>query len=374
MTPGDLRQPIVSIGMVPAGASGVRDYGRLLAEELRRDGRPVKEIWIVSDGVNLRRTLLASFRCLGAAFRVPRRSRALWHYSSFAYALRGVPMIGVLLGLLLRARGIEVLTVLHEPAYPWGRRGLRGRAQSLMQRAALPVVLMGSTATVVTTARRAAVLERLPSFVRRPTAFLPVFSTIEAVPPPGPRGDDRFRLGLLGYSGDGARPDLLLRALLMLDDRDVIDVLALGSPGPLSPEGCEIRRLAAELGLQHAVEFTGVIANQELSRRLQECDLVLVLNNQGPSSRRTTVAGPLAHGMAMICIEGPDGWERLQLDQAAVLVPPDVSALATAIRSLLHDPAERLLLGARARRCYQQWMGVERVARDIGLLLDGVPA
>lgn len=380
--------------MVPAGASGVRDYGRLLAAEFRRRDQPVDEVWVGNDGLRVGPTLAASARFLRAACAAPRGSSAVWHYSSFAYGLRGIPMPGILFGVILRSRGIRVLTVLHEPAYPWGRRGLRGRAQSLAQWLALPVVLAGSHAAVVTTEGRLRALRRIPARLRPDLHTTPVFSTVDvATPEPTapsvrPGAGAGHLLGLLGWSGDGARPDLLLRALVDLGhgvatqgggraDRSPAGggarVVVLGSPGPASPEGVGIARLAAELGLADRVEFTGVVASDELSRRLQRCDIVLVLNEEGPSGRRTTIAVPLAHGMPMICLDGPHRWEALVPDDAVVLVRDDPASVAAAVTALLNDPSGRLALGERARRCHQARMGVGRTADLVTAALGRSP-
>ena len=364
--------PVLAVGMVPPGASGVRDYGRLLAAELRREGRPVDEAWVVNDGRRLGPAVAASARLLGAALtrRPPRL--VIWHYSCFAHGLRGFPMPGVLLGLAFRSRGTRVVTVLHEPAYPWGPRGLRGRLQSGAQWMALPLVLLGSAEAVVTTERRAVALRRLPHAVRPCVRTVPVFSTVEVAGAPGPPpGEDGLCLGLLGYSGDGARPDLLVRALVAMEVESRPRVLVLGSPGPLSPEGRGLRSLADDLGVGHLLSFSGMIPADDLSRRLQSCAVVLVLNEQGPSSRRTTIAVPLAHGLPMICLDGPDRWEPLARERAAVLVKADVGSVTEAVLALLADPDERRRQADRARRCYADHMGVGRVAGAVGALLDG---
>lgn len=358
---------LVSTGMVPAGASGVRDYGHLLGDELRRRGKPVDEVWVVNDGHRLVGSLRASARLLGWGLRVPSDTQVVWHYSSFAYGWRGIPLPGVVLGLLLGTRGIQVLTVLHEPAYPWGRRGMRGRLQAVTQWMALPLVVLGSSAVVVTTARRAALLRRLPRPLRREVHDLAVFSTVEVatVGAGQPEGEHGSSLGLLGYTGDGARPDLLFEALGALGPPPGLRVVLIGAPGPESPDGCLWTQLAAAAGLADIIEFTGVVPPEELSRRLQACDMAVLLNEYGPSSRRTTLAVALAHGMPIVALDGPDGWSELALEGAALIVPCEPQALATALDDLLADPSRRRDLGLRARRFYEHRMGITRVADAI---------
>jgi glycosyltransferase involved in cell wall biosynthesis len=365
-------RPVLSVGLVPPGASGVRDYGRLLAAALRCRGGHVDELWLENAGVRLRPSFVTSVRLLRLCRQVPRGGKVLWHYSSFAYCLRGVPLPGVLLGLTLRARGARVLTVLHEPAYPWGRRGLHGRVQAVTQSLALPLVLMGSTAVVVTTERRALGLRRAPWPFGSRVIMAPVFSTVEVAPPGGRRPKESFAVGVLGYTGDGARPDLIFAAMAELRPRIDIRAVLLGAPGPTSPEGQRCQALAAEAGVADRVEFTGVVPTEELSRRLQDCDVVLLVNEEGPSSRRTTLAITLAHGMPLVCVDGPDRWEALVADDAAVLVPAEADALSSAVERLLVDPSERRRLGERARHCYERRMALESVAATIAGALEAL--
>jgi hypothetical protein len=141
-------------GLVLSGPCGVRDHGQLLAAELRRSGASVTEEWPVNDGHRLGAAWRASVALVRSTRGLGSGSTVIWHYSAFGYGFRGVPLVGVVFGLLARLRGARVVTVLHEPALPWARRVDRAAVVSLTQWLAVRVVVAGSTVVVVTSERR----------------------------------------------------------------------------------------------------------------------------------------------------------------------------------------------------------------------------
>ena len=151
---------------------GMRDHGRLLAAAaLRRRDLTVDEHWLVNDGTHLGPAVAASWRLLRWARQPAPGSTVVWHYSSFGFGWRGVPLFGVCLGLALRGRRIRVVTFLHEPALPWNRRLDRRAVTSLGQWLALRAALAGSSVVVATTDQRAARLrarDRPPPGPERP--------------------------------------------------------------------------------------------------------------------------------------------------------------------------------------------------------------
>lgn len=352
----------------------MRDYGDLLAEELSRRGVEARAEWLPNDGDVLGDALGASMKYLRAAAGVARGSVVIWNYSPFVYAVRGVPLPGVLFGIVLRARGIPVITVLHELAYPWGRRGWAGRVFAITQRAALLPVLAGSSAVVVTTAQRAASVRRRRWLGRRtnPVA-IPVFSTLGETAPRIEREPAERRIGVIGYGSDGAQPALLFAAVRRLGSLDGVRIVLLGAPGPDSREGREWMRAAALAGLEDTVVFTGEqVSIPELSASFAACDVITLVDEEGPSSRRTMLAAALAHGRATIATDGPNRWDG-PIDKGAILVvTAEPVALGHALQRILDDPSERERLGERASAFYQREMSLRHTTDVMTALIAQV--
>ena len=355
------RPQIIVLGIVPPGASGVRDYGDRLAEELRRRDFDVQVSWIVSDG----RHLLGAWKCAAAFLRcassAPRGAVAIWNYSSFAYGVRGLPLFGVFFGIVMRVRGRHVVTVLHELTYFWGRRGWRGNVQAVSQSLALPPVLVGSDAVVVTTAQRAEALTKKRWTKGLQVRTAPVFSTI-GVPSgavPERQGSKPPVIGVLNYTGDGARPDVLVEAVARLQPPDRPTMLLLGSPGSAHPGARRWTELAQLSGVSKHIAFSGVLSRAELQRSIQESDLIVLPNDHGPSGRRTTLGAALAHGAPTVALDGPERWEQLASEDAIEIVPADPGALAQTLQRLLHSPERRLQLRRNGQAFYDRYMAVE---------------
>ena len=351
----------------------MRDYGDLIAGALRARGFDSEGWWLENDGVTVGSAVAATTLLLRRAIALPPSSVVVWNYSPFAYALRGIPLPGVLLGVVLRSRRIPVITVVHELAYPWGPRGLVGRLFSAAQHAALVPVLGGSTAFLVTTAERAEFVRRHARSRSRPAVEIaPVFSTLGQRVPPSTEPDDVRRIGVVGYSADGAQPELFFDALRHLRSLAGIRVVLLGAPGPQSPQGEAWMRAARLGGLEEAVEFTGVLSPEELGHRIDACDLITLVDREGPSSRRTMLAAVLAHGRPMIATDGPNRWDAPVSEGAVTLVPPVALHLGAAMQRLCDDPEERAAMSALAFKFYEREMSVNRTCDVLCGLIAGV--
>lgn len=366
---------VVGVGAVPPGPSGVVDYGRLLSEELRRRGVKVDERYVLNGGLRLGDAWAAARELLRLAWAVPRDSVVLWHYSSFSYTLRGVPHPGVLLGCVLRSRRIAVVTLLHEPAYAFGRRRWKGSVQALTQQLALPIVFAGSDSVIVTTASRERAVRNLPRPFRRPAYFVPVFSTLGDA-----RGYEPERVatrapivGVLSWTSDGVQPQILVQALSMLSRPDAPRLVLLGAGEPTSDEGKLWLKQANTARLRNQVEFTGVIGAEQLSSCIHSCDVIVFVNGEGPSSRKTTLAAALAHGRPIIVLDGPERWDELVSARAVEVVAHEPKALSSVIDRLLSDPRERRALAMRARAFYERNMTLADVATQLEVILAATP-
>lgn len=362
--------PVVVCGVIPPGPGGMRDYGELLATDLRRRGRRATVAWRLNDGRRLAMGLGANLRFLGLALRLPRGADVVWNYAPIAMGWRGLPGPGVLFGVLARARGVRVVTVLHEVAPRWTGQPWTVKVSAVVSSVLLAPILAGSDAVVVTTEQRH---RRLAPFLRRrgtPLVFLPVFSNFPVAPDDVDQGDG-FPVVVVDHGADYARPDVVVDAVARLRRTGRGDgrLVLLGSPGPGSPSGRRWTELAERAGLDGALSFSGILPYLDFSRVLLSAGAVVLPNGQGPSCRKGTLAAAVSHGCPVVSIDGPLRWDRLVEAGAVTVVPPDGAALAAALAELRDDPAARERAGRRARAFYEAEMSLERVGDGIAALL-----
>lgn len=369
---------VTTIGVAPATASGVRDYGVLLTAELERNGLRTAEHWFDNPGDRLVPALRTSAQLIALALRVRAKESVIWHYSPVPYGFRGLPGPGVLIGVMLRIRGCKVVSMLHELSYTY-RPGLdppQARVKAGVQGLALRAVLAGSTEVVVTTEHRAAALRARSRGRDGKVHVIPVFPTIAVEHSPSvttAAPDSRFIVGVPGYAGDGVRADLLIGALPLLGQPLDVRVVLLGAPGADSHDGRRWLSLAAEHGVEESLEFTGIVDASELSRRLSESTVVVLVNEEGPSSRKTTLAAALAHGMPVVSLDGYNRWDDLVASGAVWVVPSDAAALASSLIRLRDAPPERAALGAKGARFAAAHMSLFGAGGAFFELVTGAP-
>lgn len=363
---------VTSVGAVPPGPSGVHDYGTILSRALRDRGFATTDLWFLNRADRIGDACAVSRKMLRQAFSVRAGDAVLWHYSPVAHGYHGIPMPGICMGILLRARRIRVVTVLHELAYTYrpGTDGFKGRVKALAQKLALRVVLAGSSAVVVTTEQRRRSLEAIGRGHRIPAIVVPVFPTVTPANGASSPAASGFTLGVPGFSGDGVRPDLLLDAVAELPARIRCRIVLLGAPGGNSSAGDAWSRLARDRGIGDLLEFTGILEPQDLSRFFQVCHAIVLVNEEGPSSRKTTLANALAHGLPIVSLNGPNRWNELVDSGAIRVASADASTLRMALVEL-HDAADlRSSLGIRGRAFGVRYMSLAGAADVIYELLD----
>lgn len=372
---------VVNIGVSSSANCGVRDYSRQLGDELRSRGTMVFDVW-AEDGPTRRDPSLAGW--MSMVQRAALASRAdvlLLHYSVYSYAWKGVPVPVVQLALRLHRMAVPVVTVLHEYAYPWRRRGLRGFVHAVTQRAVLPAVVGISSAIVVTTRDRNEWLDRRPWLPGRATTVIPVFSTIPAVRAAVSSGGS-LDIAVFGYAAAGIYVDETVEGVARAAQAIAgLRILLVGAPGHVGP-GAE-RWVAAGRRTGCAMEFTGVLPPQELGAVLGGAFAAVFTDRAGPTSRKTTLAALLAQGCPILAYEGEQSWPQLVEAGAVKMVPPHPVALANEIVTLKHDSTAREALAKRAQNFYNAHMDVGRAgAAMIGVLceargverVDGGPA
>jgi glycosyltransferase involved in cell wall biosynthesis len=102
--------------------------------------------------------------------------------------------------------------------------------------------------------------------------------------------------------------------------------------------------------LAERVHETEYLERAEVSRHLQALDVYIDTATAGASTRSTTLAAALAHGLPIAAYRGPETSELFGTCRALRLVPPgDTQALAEAVAALIKDPGARRELGECAR-------------------------
>jgi glycosyltransferase involved in cell wall biosynthesis len=111
------------------------------------------------------------------------------------------------------------------------------------------------------------------------------------------------------------------------------------------------------------VEFLGGLPADEISRRLQHAALGLALYVDGASTRRSSLAALIEHGLPIVAIEDRYTDDRLRQSGAFELVRPDnPGALPGAISALLSNPGRRAEMSTSARRLFETVLAWPRIA------------
>ena len=110
---------------------------------------------------------------------------------------------------------------------------------------------------------------------------------------------------------------------------------------------------AKDLGVEHAVQFTGHVTHAEVSQFENEADIAVV---PVPVMKQTMWLSPMklfeymASGKAVVASAMGQIANVVKDNENGLLVPAgDADAMASAINKLISDPELRLRLGQRAR-------------------------
>jgi glycosyltransferase involved in cell wall biosynthesis len=234
---------------------------------------------------------------------------------------------------------------------------------------------------------------------------IPIGSNISVAPPEDyHRAAWRARLGvgadttLLAFFGLISRTkgvDTLLDALAQLPAHVRLLVIGGAATAPEDRAYADaIRRQIEQLGLDLRVMITGQCAEADVSAHLLAADIAALPFADGASFRRGSLLAALAHGLPVVTTE-PTTDERRTTNESqgqsasphrsssivhrplingenALLVPPgDVSALAAAIKRLMEDSGLRGRLAAGGQALAAQF-GWEAIAAQHEELYDGL--
>jgi glycosyltransferase involved in cell wall biosynthesis len=147
----------------------------------------------------------------------------------------------------------------------------------------------------------------------------------------------------------------LLRALAHLDESVTLDIIGTG------PEHGRLESLAAELGLAGRVHFLGAVAHTDLPAYYRRAALHVLTSRHEALAMVTLEAA--ACGLPSVSTAVgllPD------CPTLGITVPVgDDAALASAIRALLDNPAQREALGQSARTMVLERFSIEKTVQDL---------
>ena len=196
--------------------------------------------------------------------------------------------------------------------------------------------------------------DELLALALRPRATFVVPNGVELVPEPttAERGDTILYLGRINWKKG---LDRLVAALRDIPRGQL--VLAGNDEEGLAPR---LRAQAEAAGVAERVTFAGYV-DGDAKRALLDAAAVVVLPSVSENFGNAVLEG-MAHGCPVVVTRGVGLAEAVQAAGAGLVAGADPSALASAIRTFLEDPAARAKAGAAAAALAREHYGWDRVA------------
>lgn len=299
----------------------------------------------------------------GLSWGAARGGWVILEYNPYSYAQWGIAphLLGRAFALTRRAAGPRLAIFVHE-AFEQGPVGPRRKALAAWHRFQVTRLARFSECVFASTEFNARTLRDLAPGAR--VVHVPIPSNIsrEATTADGARdllGVDKatFVVGLFG--GDH-------NSRAMLHVAHAVDALAaLEAPVLVMNLGNGAAELEPRANVQ--VRTIGALGAAELSRYLLCCDLYLAPFTDGVSTRRTTVAAALLHGLPVLGTSGHSTDSLLTAHPEALRLVDihDVDGFASEALSLARDERRRSSLSEQATRLYRDVFSSEAVAMRI---------
>lgn len=171
--------------------------------------------------------------------------------------------------------------------------------------------------------------------------------------PPAPelKRGRRWLVVYLGVMGPQEGLSLLLEAAAMIARQRGMGEVAFALIGG-GPERPVLKRLAARLGLESDVTFTGRLPDAEVARYFSTADVCVAPDPKNPMNDKSTmnkILEYMAFGRPVVLFDLTEG-RRSAGDAALYARPNDPADLARQMLRLLDDDALRQRLGALGRR------------------------
>lgn len=348
---------------VPPEASSTTEYVAQVARTLATDA-PVHVVWVgqggqevagaastvsVAGGVG---AILAALDRLGV-------ERVVIQYSPYLWTRSGFDLTAALLALRLRWRGTPADVLFHELWVPAMLRPV-GALRGLFQRVTAGLAARAARRAVVTSRERLGELSRVGG---RALALVPMTSLVPVVPlTADERARLRAELGLadgelalvvFGFEHD-SRPTAGLTAV-----RAALDGAGIASR-------LVVIGTARVPGVAGWTVELGYCAAERVSRSLSACDVFLAPFADGVSTRRTSVAAALAHGLPVVTTAGIHTDPALWTPGVVALAPADdAAAFAAQVLEVARSATRRSALAAAGRELFARELALPRHAASL---------
>jgi glycosyltransferase involved in cell wall biosynthesis len=192
--------------------------------------------------------------------------------------------------------------------------------------------------------------------------------------PVAPRGDQRFRLLVVGRLVERKGVDDAIRALSLVPHTEL--VIAGGPDGDsldVDPEVARLRQVAVQRGVADRVSFVGRVGRADMPALFRSADIVVAVPWYEPFGMVPLEA--MACGVPVVASEVGGLQDTVAEGSTGELVPPRrPDVLAHCLRGLLADPIRREgygLAGVDRARARYNW---DRIALDTEQVYAGVTA
>lgn len=371
-------------GEFPPVSGGVGDYSAILAGAMAAAGAEV-HVWtgardeagaVPSNGASVHRIgdawSDAGLTAIDAELNAQPAPRILLiQYVPNAWGQRGMNL-GFCKWVERRARaGDDVRMMIHEPFLPYQfNLGPARWYMAWVQRRMLRTLLSAAGTIYLSISGWFEAIRPFQPNRDQVVTWLPVFSTIPVISDPervralraGIANSEQLVVASFGTYGGaiGSATEIIFRQVL--DEAPNATGLLLGRGGV---------RMAAQLAAGGGVPPTRLFAFEdmaadEVSCRLQGCDLMIQPYPDGISSRRSSAMAALAHGLPIVSNNGflTDRIFREEIGVAAT-AKSDPSELALLAVKMLRSEDSRHGFGEAAKRMYDRHFAVEHTVAKL---------
>ncbi len=263
----------------------------------------------------------------------------------------------------LRARGVPIVTTVHEYWSPATLSPKRAIWRWLCKRA-LSAVAARSSRLVATTPYAASVLAETGIPGAKDAAIIPIGTGIPAFAR-AEAADDGASFG-----GQACSTAVMFGQPAILD-RDVVlhfaRWVAAQSPRPrwiwIARSAEEMRAWWRGLGAPDVVEIHGGLPAGRVSQLLSEASIGLAVYDDGASTRRSSLAALVAHGLPVVGLDGRFTDDRLRKSGAFLLSPiGNAPAFIANLERVLANEALRGEMAAASRRLHETDLSWVKIA------------
>ena len=174
--------------------------------------------------------------------------------------------------------------------------------------------------------------------------------------------ENSFNVLFLSRLHHKKRPDLLLKSAAMHNNSNESQPIRLFMAGPGDEDYVsELKMLAAELGIQDSVVWTGMVREPLKTSLFLACDVFSLPTMQ--ENFGIVFVEALLSGLPIITTKGTDIYRELE-EAGAMIVPHEEEAISTELSKLKNDPELRKRLSDKGKQFVQKWLNHDKVIAD----------